>query len=176
MDGRVGPAKLQPAVLAGLAMGVLSALPIVNLLNYCCCGWVVFGGALAAYLMQQNHADPIEIGDGALVGLLAGVIGAVVATVLSIPLAFIFGISPAQIFQQALESAQDMPPEVRSVLEYMSSGAATGILLAVSSVLMLIVGSVFGLIGGIVGALLFRRNVPPAAPPPPPPIPTVPTV
>ena len=68
----MGPAKLQPALLGGIVMGVLSVLPFVNLVNACCCGWVLFGGALAAYLMQQNHPAPITAGDGAIVGLLAG--------------------------------------------------------------------------------------------------------
>ena len=56
---------------------MLSALPVINLAN-CCCAWILFGGALAAYLMQQNHPEPITIGDGAIVGLLAGVVGAFV--------------------------------------------------------------------------------------------------
>ena len=42
--------------------------------------------ALAAYLMQQNHPEPIEVGDGAIVGLLAGVVGAFVWLVVSIPI------------------------------------------------------------------------------------------
>ena len=176
MNGSVAPAKLQPALLAGVAIGVLSALPIVNVLNFCCCGWVLVGGALAAYLMQQNHPAPIDVADGAIVGLLAGIVGAIVGSILSVPIAFLIGTSPAQLFQQTLESAQDMPPEVRSVLEYLSSGAGIGVLLAVNSVLMLIVGSIFGLIGGAIGGLLFRRNLPPSPPPAPPPIPTVPTV
>ena len=59
----MAPAKLQPALLGGVTIGVLSALPVINLAN-CCCAWVLFGGALAAYLMQQNHPEPIMIGDG----------------------------------------------------------------------------------------------------------------
>ena len=55
---------------------MLSALPVINLAN-CCCAWVLFGGALASYLMQQDHPVPITAGDGAIVGLLAGVVGAV---------------------------------------------------------------------------------------------------
>ena len=51
-------------------MGVLSALPIIAAGNLCCCLWVVSGGAIAAYLLQQSQATPIEPGDGALVGLL----------------------------------------------------------------------------------------------------------
>ena len=64
----MAPAKTQPALLGGLALGVLSALPVINLANCCGCAWVLFGGALAAYLMQQNHPEPIHIGDGAIVG------------------------------------------------------------------------------------------------------------
>ena len=60
------PAKFQPALLGGVTIGVLSALPVINLAN-CCCAWILFGGALAAYLMQQNHPYPVETGDGALI-------------------------------------------------------------------------------------------------------------
>ena len=64
--------KLQPALLAGLVLGVLSSLPIVSAGN-CCCGlWFVTAGVLAAWLMQQNQPFPIALGDGALVGLLDG--------------------------------------------------------------------------------------------------------
>ena len=62
------PPRLQPAFCGGLFIGVLSALPIINIGN-CCCLWVLGGGVLAAYLMQQNHPYPITAADGALVGL-----------------------------------------------------------------------------------------------------------
>ncbi|MDO8680687.1 MAG: DUF5518 domain-containing protein, partial [Acidobacteriota bacterium] len=77
----MAPAKTQPALLGGLAIGVLSALPVISLAN-CCCAWILFGGALAAYLMQQNHPEPVNAGDGAIVGLLAGIVGAFVWLVL----------------------------------------------------------------------------------------------
>src|SRR5687768_17675320 len=79
------PLKLQPALLGGVTIGVLSALPVINLAN-CCCAWILFGGALSAYLMQQNHPEPIQIGDGAIAGLLAGVIGAFVWVIVSVPI------------------------------------------------------------------------------------------
>jgi len=59
-------------------MGVLSALPVISAGNACCCLWVVSGGVVAAYLFQQNTSRPITPGDGAMVGLLAGFIGALV--------------------------------------------------------------------------------------------------
>ena len=69
-------------------MGVLSALPLIGPAgNACCCLWVLSGGLIAAYVLQQNTAIAITPGDGVLVGLLAGLIGAVVHTAISIPLA-----------------------------------------------------------------------------------------
>jgi hypothetical protein len=40
--------RLQPALWGGVFIGVLSALPLVNLGNCCCCLWVLVGGGLAA--------------------------------------------------------------------------------------------------------------------------------
>ncbi len=61
----MSPNKLRPAVLGGLLMGVLSALPVIQIGNVCCCLWVILGGVLAAYVMQQGHPYPITIADGA---------------------------------------------------------------------------------------------------------------
>jgi hypothetical protein len=175
---------LQPALLAGVAIGVLSALPVVNLANLCCCAWVICGGALAAYLLQQNHPAPIEAGDGALVGLLAGAFGGIATAVFQIPIAIALGPFQAQLMEGMLERARDIPPEWRMVLEEMRTGAAIGIMTIVSAIMMVVVGSIFGLIGGVIGALMFRTNVPPPPPPPlppppndagPPPLSTVPT-
>jgi hypothetical protein len=163
----MNPSKLQPALLAGVAIGVLSALPVVNMVNACCCAWVICGGALAAYLMQQNHPAPITTGDGAIVGLLAGLFGAVVGTVLSIPLTMMMGPFQAEMMERMLESARDMPPEAREFLESMSGGAAMGIGLVFTFFMMSVTGAIFGLVGGILGALMFRKDGPPPTPPEP---------
>lgn len=156
---------LQPALLGGVAIGILSALPVINLAN-CCCAWILFGGGLAAYLMQQQRTDPITVGDGALVGLLAGAIGAVVWTVVAIPLNAVLLPIQAGWLDQAMSS--DMPPEAREFLEALRSGPVMGAAAVVGFVITLCVCSVFGMVGGLFGALFFRKN----APPPPPPMPT----
>ena len=167
----MAPAKLQPALLAGAAIGVLSALPVVNIVNFCCCAWVVFGGAIAVYLMQQNHPAPVTAGDGAIVGLSAGAFGAVIGSIIAIPVSLAMGPFQAQMFERVLQSAQDMPPEVRSIFEQMQtgmmSGAAIGVGFVISLLFSLCFYSIFGLLGGLLGAVMFKKNVPP----PPPPIP-----
>jgi len=169
----MAPAKIQPALLGGLAIGVLSALPVISLAN-CCCAWILFGGALAAYLMQQNHPEPVNAGDGAIVGLLAGIVGAFVWLVLFIPLTLVMSPFQSSVIQRMLAGSNDMPPELKAMLEGMASGGGVGIGVVFFFFVMLFVSSFFGMIGGLFGALMFRKNTPPPPPPLPPPTFTAP--
>src|SRR5258708_34103287 len=90
--------KLQPALFGGLFIGVLSALPIINIGN-CCCLWVVSGGVLAAHLMQQNHPRPVAAADGAPVGLLPGFLGGLLGAVLLLPPPVVVGPSPPRFME-----------------------------------------------------------------------------
>jgi hypothetical protein len=167
----MSPSKLQPALFAGVAIGVLSALPVINIANFCCCAWVVVGGALAAYLMQQNHPDPVSAGDGAIVGLMAGALGAVVGSALAIPIGMVMGPFQADLMERILSGTQDMPPEVRDLFEQMRGGMGSGVMIGAAFLFSLMFSlffySIFGLLGGLLGAVMFRKNVPPPAPPPP---------
>jgi uncharacterized membrane protein YedE/YeeE len=161
--------KLQPALLGGVFIGVLSALPIVSAGNLCCCLWILAGGALAAYLLQQNQPAPLAVGDGAIVGLFAGLVGAVVQTILSIPILLAFGPMQGRFMRSILENA-DIPPEMRPALDNLAAGGAFSVVhLIVSFFFMIVVGAIFGTLGGMLGATIFKRNLPPAAPPPVPP-------
>jgi hypothetical protein len=158
--------KLQAAALGGLFIGVLSALPVVAIGNACCCLWVVSGGVLASYLLQQNQPMPITAADGALVGFFAGGIGAVVRAVISVPLNLLMGPMQRQMLQRILERSQDMPPEMR---DWMTRFDADGMSLAIgvfTFFLFLFVSLIFATLGGLLGAAMFRKTVP--APPVPP--------
>ena len=99
--------RLQPALYGGLFIGVLSALPIVNMGNCCCCLWVVAGGALAVYLRQQNMPYAVTSAEGALMGLLAGLIGGVIAALISIPMMAVMGPFQQRMIEQILNSRAD---------------------------------------------------------------------
>ena len=158
--------KLQPTLLAGLFIGVLSALPVISVGNCLCCLWVVAGGVLASYLLQQNQQVPIDAGDGAIVGLMAGLAGAVIATLLYIPIQMVMGPLTADMFKRIAASARDMPPELRGLIEQMAAGEFSVIATLVSLVFNMIVFSVFGLLGGLLGQALFKSTVPPPPPTP----------
>jgi uncharacterized membrane protein YedE/YeeE len=146
-------------------MGVLSALPFVSAGNICCCLWVIVGGMLAAYLMQQNQTAPIQPGDGALVGLLAGLVGAVVQVLVSIPVSMLVGPMERAMVQRILEMAGSMPPDMRDVFErYSREGQPTALIVigrVFGLMFWLCVGAVFSTIGGLIGAAIFKKNTPP---------------
>ena len=159
--------RLQAVLVGGAFNGVLSALPIIELGN-CCCLWVLGGGAITTWLLQREQPEPLDLGEGALAGLLAGVVGAVVFAVVSVPVQMVMG--SLGMFEVG---ALDVPPEVRELIEALSSSVALRVL--IGFVTMLIVSAIFSTLGGLLGAFLFRKAVPPAPPggteivPPPPP-------
>jgi hypothetical protein len=147
-------------------MGVLSALPFISAGNICCCLWVIVGGVVAAYLLQQNQTTPITPGDGALVGLFAGLIGAVVASVLSIPINMMMA-PIGRALTDRLREMPDVPPFLQPLLEATSqqAGAAIGLRIAfwfLGLFFYLLLGAIFSTIGGVLGALVFKKNQPPA--------------
>ena len=163
----IRPAYRQPALVGGLVMGVLSALPLINAANVCCCLWVVSGGLVAAYLLQQNQTVPITPGDGALVGLLAGIIGAFVTFFLSIPIDMLLEPMQRAMVQRTLEMAGTMPAGLREILESYaeprtSMGLAGRMVVRVLGLFVLLaVGSIFSTLGGLLGAAIFKKSVPP---------------
>ena len=154
--------RLQPALFGGLFIGVLSALPIVSAANCCCCLWVIAGGVLAVYLRQQNSPFQVTASEGALVGLLAGLIGGVVAAILSIPMAAMTAGVQGRILDSVLAANPDMPAEARDMMQRMAAGSA---LRAAGAVIGIVVDTIFGMLGGLLGVAIFKKN----APPPPPP-------
>jgi hypothetical protein len=151
--------RLQPALLGGLFIGVLSALPIIQAGNCCCCLWVLGGGVLTMYLRQQNAPIAIEAAEGALLGLMAGAIGGVIYVVLSIPIQMLFG--PIMVewmvgMIEKLGEGQDLPPDLRGQMERMHSGASL-----LFNLVYIPIYAVFGLLGGLLGVAIFKKNVPP---------------
>ena len=151
---------VRSAALGGVFIGVLSALPIIGAANCCCCLWIVSGGALAAYLQVQQENRTLTGGEGAAVGALAGVIGAFVWLPIVVAVAIVLGPFQQAIIEQIVRNAQDMPPEVREALEDYGGRGVGGYFLFFF--VQLVGGSLFAAIGGILGAMYFKKEVPPA--------------
>jgi hypothetical protein len=163
MDGN---AMLKPALMGALVMGVLSALPGVSLGNCCCCAWLVTGGLVAAYVLQSGTPQPITLGDGGLVGLLAGLFGAVVNMIISVPVNLLVGPFQQRLIQRFADSQPDLPDNVRQIVDNMGVGAVSIVGTIMAFFMMLVLGAIFSSLGGLLGAFFFKKKA--AAVPPPP--------
>lgn len=162
MNG-ASPSKLQPALIGGVALGVASAIPFLNCLNCACCALAIGGGFLAAALYFKDAAPSPEppYGDAAVLGALTGVIGAVTATIVSIPIQLLtasLGFQPdVSQLEQAFEG-QDIPPAVQEFLTSMfSGGLAIGVIL-IQFVVWLFAFAIFAMIGAIIGVAVFNKK------------------
>jgi hypothetical protein len=152
--------RFQPALLGGLFIGVLSSLPFVSALNLCCCLWVVSGGVLTTYLLQQNRPDPVESSEAALQGLVAGFIGGVIAAAVVVAFIGLSGVDLGNQLRVQFEQNAQIPSDVRDRLEAFANGRN----IAIVEVLIFVpTFAVFGLLGGLLGLPFFRRK-PPAVP------------
>jgi len=145
-------------------MGVLSALPLISAGNVCCCLWVICGGVAAAYVLQHGQAEPITPADGAFVGFLAGLAGAVVYLILSLPVEVVVGPMEREMVRRWVENMGG----VEGFRDYAERAnvISAPIRVFIGFVFMLFLGAVFSTIGGIIGALMFKKPPIPVAPGP----------
>ena len=147
--------KLKPAILGGLAIGVLCAIssliPFVG--GFCCCLLSIAGGALAAFLYIKASPTPVPMGDGALVGGLAGVFGGIIYFIITLPIALLWG--AAVMSEQFNRSGVQMP----------FSGP---VLMIVGSLIGAIILALLATLGGVIGVAIFEKRKGSGGAPPPP--------
>lgn len=164
--------KFKPAIIGGVALGLLSVIPLISAVNICCCAWAIGGGLLATYLYVKNSSRPAQIGDGALLGIIAGLVGAIVYFVLGLPIGLLTGQATIRMIAGL---AKSLNPEAARAIEQQVAIAqqqtlAQQIVSAIPG--LLIVGVlliVFSTLGGILGIPLFEKRKGGTNIPPPPP-------
>jgi ABC-type phosphate/phosphonate transport system permease subunit len=115
---------------------------------------VISGGLVSAYAYQQRLETPMTPGDGALAGLLAGIVGAFVYLVLSIPINLLIGPWERVLLDRFREG---MPPDFR---DFVASQAGGSLFVMFGFIVMLFIGSIFATIGGLLGSIFFRKSPP----------------
>ena len=134
-------------------MGALSALPIIAAGN-CCCLWMISGGAVAAYVLQQNQETSITPGDGALAGLLAALVGSAIYLVLSIPITILMAPMERVMMERFINNSGSMPPEFR---QYVGTYIGGVLQVVFGFVFILVFGAIFSTLGGLLGAAMFKK-------------------
>jgi hypothetical protein len=175
------PSKLRPAILGGLIVGAISGIPGLNLLNCCCCAGILLGGAMSVYFYKQeftNEMPPMESSDALILGIVSGIIGALITTFLSATITLILGPVETEMIRnfmeklmQKLEDRGSLPPgtmdNMRDQFEQaMKEGGTMGGILR-SLVYALILYPIFSMLGGLIGFGIFgkKKSTPQQQPP-----------
>jgi hypothetical protein len=156
--------KLKPALIGGVLIGVLSVIPFVSAANLCCCLWAILGGMLATYLYVKNSPTPASAADGAVLGVIAGAIGAVISLILGIPIALAMGPTMRNMIVSLMQNVDPRQAELmRQQFEAQGSAIAPLIIQSLIGAALLFV---FAILGGLLGVPIFEKRK--GAPPPPP--------
>jgi hypothetical protein len=100
--------------------------------------------------------------------LLSGIVGAFVWLVASIPIGMAMAPFQSRMAQETLRNTTDLPPELRTILEQFAGAPAIGVGMILMFFVMLVICTLFGMLGGLFGALMFRKAQPVIPPPIPP--------
>jgi hypothetical protein len=145
---------LKPALMGGAALGLLSGIPVVNFVNCFCCIWVLAGGGLASWQLNKQRPGTLTYGDGALVGGLSGLIGAIVATAIGIP--FMLLMTPERMVGMIERFVPNLPPQARQQLLEGFQLTVSGVLIQV--LMNVVLFGVFALVGGILTVAILNRK------------------
>jgi hypothetical protein len=154
----------KPALIGGVLLGILSAVPVIGAFNCVCCAWVIGGGMLAAHLYVRGASAAVTLGTGVLLGLLTGAIGAVVDTLFTLPIQLALRSTAGfgNEIRQVLDRVPNLPPETRDMLRNMFfNGRGLGLFFIIlTGFFKLAVYSVVGMLGGAIGVAVFERRKP----------------
>ena len=144
---------LKPALQGGAALGVLSGIPLVGCL---CCIWVMGGGALSTWILNKQRPGGLKYGDGALAGGISGMVGAIVATVINVPLTRLL-MSPERVISMIQRFVPNLPPEAKqNIMQSMSEFSLARVLLQM--VFVMVVYGVLAMVGGILTVAFLNRK------------------
>jgi hypothetical protein len=147
--------RVFPALIGGVLMGILSLIPILNM---CCFLWAIIGGVVAVYLYKQKSINPLNLGEGSLMGAFAGAVGGGIYLVITVVIMTLFG-GLSLMGQNQLGGA-----------EVLASFGPT-ILGLISGIIGLVILTICAAIGGLIAAAIFQNNSSNQTQPPPPPPP-----
>lgn len=164
------PPKLVPVLIGALAITAISAIPIVGVVNLCCCAGVMGGAVLGVWFYKKGFPAgmPFTISHGALVGTLSGLIAGVLMAIISaLEIGLFSGDFATRMVPQMedfLQKSKADPRDVQELIEAMTQLASqpTVLFLAILAATVVLF-TAFGALGGVIGGNIFRtRVVPPA--------------
>ena len=138
------------SLIAGLVIGLLGSLPLLNLVNCLLCIWVWVGGLLAVYVYRrfEGGRSGLSQAQAAGLGALSGLIGAVIGMLVFL----VTGWLSAPLFEGLARALQ-----VEGDLPFGAGGFEDSLMTAlIFLVLDGVLYPIFGVLGALIGVRLFK--------------------
>ncbi len=139
-------------------VGLLST-SYLGMINILCCAGVLAGTMVAVWHYTTTNELTMSTGQGAVLGLMAGVVGFGISFVLNYMFISMGVRSDLAISQFIVERLGDsMPPETLDQMLDEMAKEITFVSYTMSAMWGLVITSVFALIGGSIGAAIFKKG------------------
>lgn len=141
-------AQWKSILIGGTAAGIISIIPIINLLNLFLMMWMAFGGGLTVYLLtRENKNKEIKPSEALLIGALSGVWGCIIFGV------FVYfaisRLSPEK-FAKAASLLRTFFPDIEEEFVSLLQGSNLKILFLIIFAVMMIFSIIAGALGGVI--------------------------
>jgi len=163
------PPKLTPVLIGGGAMTLSFIVPGLNFLNCICCAGIMGSAILGVWFYKKSFpADmPFTVGDGAIIGTLSGVAGAVMSTIAQTIMMGVWSSGLNEDILNQIEAALDQaasqgsdPVAIDAVEQLVMSVIENPLLIfVVVFVMSLVVFVAFGALGGLIGGNIFKTKI-----------------
>ena len=147
----------QQSILTGAVVTGILSTSYLSFINTVCCLGVIVGGVVAVQQFTSRAGRAIEAGDGAVIGALAGIGGAVLGSLFDAmlrPLSLDSNSISQDLMQQwmqGMQGQQGMSPEMMQQFQ----GGGGMMMFLVGLGFSVVLYAIFGAIGGAIGTALF---------------------
>ena len=145
---------LSSALWPGVVLGLLSVIPVVNYGNFFCCMWIIGGGVLATIIFKSENKS-VTSGEGAIVGFIAGMIGAVVVAIGNGILWFFFHENYLANLKEVIDTGSFDPEMIDTVAGMINNPT---LLIIFSLIGALIMNAIFSTFGGFLAASIMQKK------------------
>lgn len=144
--------------MGGLIAGLLST-SYLGLINMLCCAGIIIGALVSVWHYTDTNELTIKAGQGAVIGLLAALVGWAVSLVLNYILIKAGIRSDLVLSQFILDRFGDSMGEegVERIVEQMNAEITLGKYM-LSALWGVLLSAIFGAVGGSIGAVLFKKG------------------
>jgi hypothetical protein len=151
---------VQPALTGGMFLGLMSSIPFISAGNCLCCMWVLLGGGVAAVMLVKQRPTGITFGDAAFGGVLSGLFGAIVGTVVQMS----FRAIAARFFASQQQQLEDLLRQfgaegpMRDWTLRAFSGEISAATVLFTFFANLITYALFAMVGGILAIAILNKR------------------